>query len=431
MKTYLLTFLAAFLFASTLQAQSPDPTADSAEAALTPKPIAETEITPPPPVKPPVSIEDSRITNVRVAKSKSNRNEHSNLPEDDDYWTSLDFEDSLIVTVSSLNELIDEDKFILSKTVLFLDDINLSEIPVKHCCEECDELTFVFSRRYVEHETLDELKRRAGLQADYAGVRLVYDSRNTMDCCSPAVRVSLQQFRNNLKYSLGFVGLLLIGFIFLAWRTPFLKAVDSGTGKYVYSLARSQMAFWSFIILSTFFYIYTGTLDTEILNSTALILLGISIATTAVGQTIKSPVVKKRPVSNLTHTNKGSNFFLNIISDDSGVSIHRLQTVIFNFVFGIIFIRTSIFELSMPDFSTEQLALLGISSGAYTALKLNEGKGAAEEDPQGDEPNPPAPTPVPPPAPAPPPPAPTPPPTPKPKPTPKPTTPTKQDTAVG
>ena len=54
--------------------------------------------------------------------------------------------------------------------------------------------------------------------------------------------------------------------------------------------------------------------------------------------------------------------------------MHRLQSVIFNLVFGVIFIAYLITKKAFPDFSDTELALLGVSSGAYLALKTNENK---------------------------------------------------------
>ncbi len=427
MKTTLLTLLSLLFIAGIEFSHAQDTNNASADTTET-NATTTVKTTPPPAPKPEVKMNSARITNVYVAKSASNILKHEDLDDDNPYWESLDFQDSLIITIRNLNALMQEGKLDVSKVELHLDDIDLSDIPVKHCCESCNELTFILSRRYLDNKTLDELKRRAGLQVDYAGIKVKYNDGYWLDCCSPPVRIQLQEFRTSLNYSLIFVLLLLVAFIYLVWKTPFLKALDSGTGKYVYSLSRSQLAFWTFIILSSFFYIYVGTDDTEILNTTALILLGISTATTTIGQTINQPKKQTGTSTNTSGGNKGNNFFLNIISDDNGVSIHRLQTVVFNLVFGIIFVRTSVFDLSMPDFSSEQLFLLGISNGAYTVLKVNEGNGSGGNGSDDPTPNPnpspnPNPTPTPEPTPTP-----TPTPAPTPTPTPPPSNPTTDNT---
>jgi hypothetical protein len=76
------------------------------------------------------------------------------------------------------------------------------------------------------------------------------------------------------------------------------------------------------------------------------------------------------------------NFFLDILSDENGVSIHRFQSVIFNLVFGIWFILKVIHNIDsiadpsavMPVLTDNNLILIGLSSGTYAALKATENK---------------------------------------------------------
>ena len=65
-------------------------------------------------------------------------------------------------------------------------------------------------------------------------------------------------------------------------------------------------------------------------------------------------------------------FFKDILSDDSGISFHRFQVAGWTVVLGIIFIASVYRVLAMPDFPTELLALMGISSGTYIGFKFPE-----------------------------------------------------------
>jgi hypothetical protein len=64
------------------------------------------------------------------------------------------------------------------------------------------------------------------------------------------------------------------------------------------------------------------------------------------------------------------------------VSIHRLQTVILNFVFGLWFVNAVLcnmqcgieLNLIIPHLNNNSLILLGLSSGTYAALKTTENK---------------------------------------------------------
>ena len=65
-------------------------------------------------------------------------------------------------------------------------------------------------------------------------------------------------------------------------------------------------------------------------------------------------------------------FFLDILSDENGVSFHRLQIVIWTLVLATVFVISVGVSLEMPTFDTTLLALMGISSGTYLGFKLPE-----------------------------------------------------------
>jgi hypothetical protein len=65
-------------------------------------------------------------------------------------------------------------------------------------------------------------------------------------------------------------------------------------------------------------------------------------------------------------------FFLDILSDESGVSFHRLQIVIWTLVLAVVFVVSVIVSLEMPTFDNTLLALMGISAGTYLGFKFPE-----------------------------------------------------------
>jgi len=65
-----------------------------------------------------------------------------------------------------------------------------------------------------------------------------------------------------------------------------------------------------------------------------------------------------------------SGFINDILSDDDGVSFHRLQIVGWTVVLILIFIVSVYDVLAMPDFDKTLLALMGISGGTYIGFKL-------------------------------------------------------------
>jgi len=59
------------------------------------------------------------------------------------------------------------------------------------------------------------------------------------------------------------------------------------------------------------------------------------------------------------------NFHTDLVSDSHGVNFHRFQMIVWTIVLGFIFVHSVLSRLSMPQFSTTLLTLMGISSGTY------------------------------------------------------------------
>ena len=187
-----------------------------------------------------------------------------------------------------------------------------------------------------------------------------------------------------------------------------------------YSLARTQFAFWSFIIIGAYAFIWMVTTNQNTLNSFTLGIFGISAATTAAATLMdkskrtaaeanmdalkqqgnapaaNNPTLpagggagaapaatpdanaeKIKKLDATTRPQKSQGFWTDILSDDTGVTIHRFQNVAWTLVLGIIFIATVSKTLTMPNFDNTLLALMGISSATYVALKPTEKQGGS------------------------------------------------------
>lgn len=69
------------------------------------------------------------------------------------------------------------------------------------------------------------------------------------------------------------------------------------------------------------------------------------------------------------------NFISDVLSDDDGVSFHRLQIFAWTIVLIMIFAYSVYDVLAMPDFDTTLLGLMGISGGTYIGFKLPNQQG--------------------------------------------------------
>jgi hypothetical protein len=63
-----------------------------------------------------------------------------------------------------------------------------------------------------------------------------------------------------------------------------------------------------------------------------------------------------------------------MLTDTSGISLHRFQILIWTLVFGFYFLVNVWTKLSLPVFDDTLLALMGISSGTYLGFKIPEQK---------------------------------------------------------
>lgn len=130
-----------------------------------------------------------------------------------------------------------------------------------------------------------------------------------------------------------------------------------------YSLARVQMAWWFFLLVVGYVFIWLVTGEVDSIAPSLLGLVGISAATALAAVAITSPS------SRAVHASNG--FMHDLISDDRGVvALDRLQVVVWTLVLGGIFLTAVLWDLTMPEFSATMLALMGISSGTYIGFKL-------------------------------------------------------------
>lgn len=148
-----------------------------------------------------------------------------------------------------------------------------------------------------------------------------------------------------------------------------------------HSFAKVQLAWWTSIILSSLITTMLMTGDIPTFNESTLILLGIGTATAAAGKLIDISDETKNAVR--SQDSPKEKFLLDILSDENGVSLTRLQSLVFNVTFGLWFIfemlnRTQMpgtpLDQIIPSIETNNLVLLGLSSATYAAFKTTENK---------------------------------------------------------
>jgi hypothetical protein len=232
-----------------------------------------------------------------------------------------------------------------------------------------------------------------------------------------------------------FVFVILL--IWLAWKHELLRDGPSiAKVKQPYSLGRCQMAWWFFLIIASYVFIWLICGDQGTITTSLLGLMGISAGTALGAALIESSSAGSASLSQaasdriayqsalakaqqdlLTAQNAlagapaatpalqqavtdaqaavdiaqsklndanvrlgeatkppVTNFWLlEILSDSNGqIALHRFQIVVWTFVLGIMFLFSVVTELTMPEFSSTLLATMGISSGTYLGFKFPE-----------------------------------------------------------
>lgn len=204
-----------------------------------------------------------------------------------------------------------------------------------------------------------------------------------------------------------------------------------------YNLGRAQMAFWFFLIYASYIAIWLVTSALDTITTSLLALMGISAGTalgealidngkdTTVTNQLQDLTAEKealeqgitqtqsdldavdpalatatdqsnrellnrqmtdsrtrlnqidqqlRTLSSQNTPSASAGFLRDILSDGSGYSFHRFQIFAWTIVLGIIFVSSVYNNLTMPEFSTTLLGLMGLSAGTYIGFKFPEQK---------------------------------------------------------
>lgn len=179
--------------------------------------------------------------------------------------------------------------------------------------------------------------------------------------------------------SIAIIFILVICF-YLGMKTPILrdKTTDPAIKNPPYSLARTQIMFWTVVSAICFIFIWAVTHDIPEITTSTLVLIGVSVGTSAGARMIDL----SQDTNKAIHQNSESEgFWKDVLSDEKGICIYRLQMVLWMLIVGFYYMDVSYCRLYMPQLDNTLLALMGISAGTYVGLKLPENKDAAPQQP--------------------------------------------------
>lgn len=157
----------------------------------------------------------------------------------------------------------------------------------------------------------------------------------------------------------------IIMFTFMVKRSNMFRK-NNRMSTEAYSLSKILIGFWFFVILFSILFLLASTSSMPHITISAIILLVISVITSLITKAI---IFFKFDKTN-TETTSANNILKDIISDARGISLYRLQLVLFIVLTGSYFIITVVSEMVFPAFGTYFLILYGISHGIYLLFRL-------------------------------------------------------------
>jgi hypothetical protein len=216
-----------------------------------------------------------------------------------------------------------------------------------------------------------------------------------------------------------------LGLVIVGSKSDLLRNGPTiGGTKQSFSLARTQMAWWFFLVLVGYVFIWLVTGDRDTIPASLLGLMGISASTALAAVAISARGTEKSAArknllddelvaisvaaaeidaqlsdptlvniyptlksnrsametrrqniylerASLTSITPSVSWWRDLITDDNGAfGLDRVQILVWTVVLGLIFLYSVLWDLSMPEFNNTLLALMGISSGTYIGFKL-------------------------------------------------------------
>ena len=145
-----------------------------------------------------------------------------------------------------------------------------------------------------------------------------------------------------------------------------------------FSLSKAIFSFWTILVIFSISYLGIVTGEFPKIESTLLILMGIASGTAVVSRTIDNAQAANPTIKRI-QDDSSEGFLKDILTDSNGVSISRFQTICFNLIYGCIFLSTVFTDEKLYHFPDKfPLILLGLSSGAYSLLKIPESQKKSE-----------------------------------------------------
>jgi hypothetical protein len=280
-----------------------------------------------------------------------------------------------------------------SQIQLFLDGRPLKDIPAQLLgSSAAPRYRFHLVHTAANDATWRALLGRSGIRS--LPVELYLGSSDGTRLTSPSelATVSLGLFQSDAKLVIAIVlAVLMLAILIVITRMGAIQDAGRFTS---WSLARVQMALWTVAITGAFLFIWACTGNVDAITPQCVGLLGVA-ATTALGAVsidaskyagdwqriadawIKPPPAGQRVIDVVKAEAQITCFrtrglWKDLLFDDAGPSLHRAQMAVWTLVLLAVFGYSVATQLSMPNFDSSLIALMGVSSGMYVGFKFSE-----------------------------------------------------------
>jgi hypothetical protein len=300
------------------------------------------------------------------------RNAHSHTAT-----STVGLGDRLIIEVENFPKLLADAGGNCGGIVLFLEGMPMAGLPPESCDVQSGSVRFILKRNDKNDAAWHWLL--GSPKGFLRTIRVTVGPNETNTVPTMVNQFPLRVVPRALFYIwlLVTVGALIL-FLYLCRNTALIRGARTAAlpaKSKPYSLARFQMAYWFFLVIAAylFMWILTGELDT--ITDSILALIGIGAGTALGSALIDSNANADSAVKTAVTADEGAvtkGFLRDVLDDGGGISFHRFQMFVWTLVLGIIFVSSVYIHLAMPEFSATMLGLMGISSGTYLGFKFPE-----------------------------------------------------------
>ncbi len=292
---------------------------------------------------------------------------HSYYPE---HPTMAGLDDRISVHVQNFSSLLKQVNGNCTSIILFINGMPIKGLQPESCDDKAGHVRYHLHRTdesdEVWHKILGSPHRYGKPVSLSVGVNEQFP-----------VRSSVTSFQFEAVPRFWFLLFLIIGAVFLVLifllcrRTSLIRSglTTQPLAERPYSLSLFQMVFWFFLVIVAYVFVWMINDELDTITGSVLALIGIG-AGTAIGASLIDK--NKAETETVVPVKTSRGFVHDVLSDADGISLHRFQMFVWTLVLGIIFIASVYKNLSMPEFSSTLLGLMGISSGTYVGFKVQE-----------------------------------------------------------